>query len=256
MKVKKPEIKDGRKTLPRHASRKWGKRKLTDIKGIVLHQTAGNDSVTGTAKYHVGPNHISDQGCPAICYTYYVDQKGTIHQCNDHESVTWSQGGGTPPLHGTRGNNNYLAIVCGGDFSGPGHNGRHKPTEVQLKSVTSLILWLQAKLKLPPTAVFGHYHFGKRACPGTRLEKLVEELRSTGLNLPKKDAEWQQMLADLGFDLGEWGPNKDGVDGDWGNASRQALVAFQRGNEVHNTGYRDKLTATALAKAHEEAMNG
>lgn len=40
----------------------------------------------------------------------------------------------------------------------------------------------------------------------------------------------QQLLVDKGFDLGAYGPKKDGVDGDYGNASKNAILKFQTDN--------------------------
>lgn len=38
---------------------------------------------------------------------------------------------------------------------------------------------------------------------------------------------WQRILKRFGYDLGTYGPNKDGVDGDFGNATDSATKAFQ-----------------------------
>ena len=38
----------------------------------------------------------------------------------------------------------------------------------------------------------------------------------------------QRLLIGHGYDLGTYGPNRDGVDGDFGQATEDALTAFQR----------------------------
>ena len=47
----------------------------------------------------------------------------------------------------------------------------------------------------------------------------------------------QRALVKLGYDLGRFGPNGDGVDGDWGRASDAALSAFQKQNNLVVNGY-------------------
>ncbi|MCP4439115.1 MAG: peptidoglycan-binding protein [Aureispira sp.] len=46
----------------------------------------------------------------------------------------------------------------------------------------------------------------------------------------------QQLLVDKGFDLGAYGPKKDGVDGDCGNATKAAIKKFQKDNGITVTG--------------------
>lgn len=249
--ARRPQINDLRRELPVHESRRFARRAVSDIRGVVFHQTLGDYSVTGIAKYHVSEEcHIAPGvGCPGICYTYFVDTDGTIYLCNDHEAVTWSQAGSTAPLPMTRGNTNYLAVVFRGDFAGKDHKGG-EPTEAQLESARALWEWLRADLALPEDMLFGHFDFGKPACPGNTLSKLIADVCAEGLdvkgNLPRSIEDWQRGLVDLGYDLGTWGENKDGVDGDWGDASRRALLAFQA-DEGLGLGDRDAPTATRLA---------
>lgn len=53
----------------------------------------------------------------------------------------------------------------------------------------------------------------------------------------------QQLLVDKNFDLGAWGPKKDGVDGDYGNATKKAIQQFQQDNG---------LAVTALIEPNSE----
>ena len=141
MRIRKPKIVDMRGKLPVHASRKFGRRKASDVRGVVYHQVLLNATVTQVAAYHVSEeSHISPgQGCPGICYTFFVDLDGTVYQCNDVEAITWSQGGKkAPPLPMTRSNSNFLAVVFRGDFSGKGHKGKDEPTEAQLDAARRL----------------------------------------------------------------------------------------------------------------------
>lgn len=250
----KPKIIDQRGKLPVHATKKWGRRKASDIKGIVVHQSAGSKKwlTKAIAEYHVGPNHISDTGAPGLCYTYAIEPDGKIIQANDIEDVTWSQATSKPPIPGTMANTHFLGICVLGDFDGPSHDGQDNgPTAEQLKSLEQLVAWLQKELSIPQTGLYGHYHFGKENCPGKELADFVENTRARGLEtlLPVEVADWQSLLVKLGYDLGRSGPKHDGVDGDWGTRSKVAITAFQAKVPVPITGYCDRLTAVALAAA-------
>ncbi len=52
----------------------------------------------------------------------------------------------------------------------------------------------------------------------------------------------QQNLKDLGYDLGTSGPNKDGVDGGFGNFTKKALEKFQEDHGLNKTGKYDAAT--------------
>jgi peptidoglycan hydrolase-like protein with peptidoglycan-binding domain len=78
-------------------------------------------------------------------------------------------------------------------------------------------------------------------CKGDRREELVEHL--------------QKMLKALGFDLGAFGPNRDGVDGKFGNGIERAVNEFQEknkdweGNQLSSNGSVDERTADAFNRA-------
>jgi peptidoglycan hydrolase-like protein with peptidoglycan-binding domain len=65
----------------------------------------------------------------------------------------------------------------------------------------------------------------------------------------------QTLLKKLGFDLGNAGPNSDGIDGKFGNKTFDAVVKFQNthtdlsGNQLTADGKVGKLTGEALNKA-------
>ncbi len=245
---------DAREELPRHETKTFSRRKASDIKGVVVHQTAGPDDVYLTSRYHVGPNHVSESGCPALLYTFYIGHSGTIHWANDLEDVTWSQGGHGSPVAGTNPNSNFLAVVCAGSFYEYGMAG---PPFAQTFAL--LTLWahlvgacknsripqeLYQSIDCPIEAMWGHHNFGKPACPGPTLTKLVDTIRSYSVQehtlITTRD--WQDAL-------NNWGSKLD-VDGVWGPASRAELVKFQRSQgSLVIDGIRGPLTEAALLNA-------
>ena len=60
----------------------------------------------------------------------------------------------------------------------------------------------------------------------SQMHKIVRRLNES----TKKDKikKIQQFLVDKGFDLGDFGENEDGVDGDYGNLTKKAVEKFQR----------------------------
>ena len=67
---------------------------------------------------------------------------------------------------------------------------------------------------------------------------------------PKKDVEaLQKKLKQLGYDLGSFGPNKDGIDGDYGGKTVQAVKQFQEKANLKVDGAAGPNTQKALAKA-------
>ena len=56
----------------------------------------------------------------------------------------------------------------------------------------------------------------------------------------------QMALKALGFDLGAFGPDKDGIDGDYGSVTQTAVEDLQRANGLPVTGAVDTDTAALL----------
>ena len=65
----------------------------------------------------------------------------------------------------------------------------------------------------------------------------------------------QSALKTLGYDLGTYGPNKDGIDGQFGTTTRNALIEFQKDNNLEPTGDLDQQTANLLIKLRDEKNN-
>jgi peptidoglycan hydrolase-like protein with peptidoglycan-binding domain len=56
----------------------------------------------------------------------------------------------------------------------------------------------------------------------------------------------QQELKKRGYDLGTTGPNKDGIDGVYGNKTRLAVTKFQKDNAIKQTGNVGDVTSRKL----------
>ena len=245
--IKFPYLADGRKTLARHATKKWKRRDPNTLKGLVLHQSLEeHGSASGNARYHVGPNHISDTGLPGLSYTGFIEKSGQLYLANDVEDVTLSQG--TEIIPGDE-NHLYLAVCVGGNFSGPGYKGTQEPTSEQIRTVKQLWPKLKELFGWKNNQLFGHYNYGKPACPGYTLMKIID-----GINA---DRDWaggaynfgtidgrQKALVKLGFLT----IPEDHV-GKWDLESKGALVAFQRAKKLTADGVWGKNTEAAVGAA-------
>lgn len=65
----------------------------------------------------------------------------------------------------------------------------------------------------------------------------------------------QKALKQLGYDLGEFGDNADGIDGIFGSVTQNAVKAFQAANKLNETGIIDKETLQALKDANSETKD-
>jgi N-acetyl-anhydromuramyl-L-alanine amidase AmpD len=212
------EIKNQVKQLPWHPTRRWASRDISKINKIIIHQELGDSSIEAVNNYHINPNHISAKGCPHFCYHFGISKNGDIIQANELSSIVWQ----------CKGQNSVgVGIMLVGNFKGPGHDlGADGPTKEQYESLEWLIKYLINSLKLSNTDVYGHYHFGKPACPGYGAQDWIESFRNqvfTEIEVKMTISEIQDRLNKLGYDAGP-------VDGVIGVKTLGAIRSFQEYN--------------------------
>ncbi len=171
--------------LPWHPKKRWSKRKFSDIKKVVIHQTASPANTTGSKdifninNYFIKPgNHVSATGCPHFCYHVAIDDDGTIYWCNEFTDVTW---------HVRGYNTESIGIVLIGSFDGPTFKGKDgKPTDAQINSLikvlNSIILNLFELKKIKKEDVFGHTNLdpiSKENCPGTIIMQILQQWKTS-----------------------------------------------------------------------------
>jgi hypothetical protein len=153
-----------------HPVRRWSVRDLTDVNRIIIHQELADGTVEIVNRYHIRPNHISPMGCPHFCYHYGIEKTGEIVHANKLNNITW---------HTTGQNDSGIGIMLAGNFAGPGHDvGTTEPTPEQLKALEELCDYLIQAFGLSNQDLYGHYHFGKPACPGYVVQNWIEERRT------------------------------------------------------------------------------
>jgi hypothetical protein len=225
------------------SGRKWGKRQLTSINKIVVHQSLSEGSLTAINNYLISPcNHVSPaNGCPHIAYHMAIGKDGTIFLCNNFDDITWH----------TKGQNEVSLGICVlGNFIGTGYNQGSEPTKEQLDSLDHLIKRLITNFNSKENPfngknIYGHYHFGKPACPGKTISGKIENFRNgiiTNINRLDSIKDIQLALISLGYNLPKYGP-----DGFYGTETKLALCKLQTENNIPISGYADELTKNKLA---------
>lgn len=112
------------------------------IDTVVLHCTAMPDwNVWDVARYHVGPNHISPDGCPTIGYAYFVEPDGLCYQCLPHDVRAWHVG----PW-----NDRSIGVCLA--YEG----GKAEPPPRQLLAAAEVCAMLASELHLAADRVLGH----------------------------------------------------------------------------------------------------
>lgn len=241
-----PEPLDGRTLLATNPKgKKWKKRVVTKLRGLVWHQELGWGSVESVARYHTGAkSHLHDGGVESIAYSWAIRRTGQIVLCNNLSKAVWSQG-----YAGRKGDENseFMSVMFEGLFNGEGmaDYAAGEPNHVQMLS--GLILWHICKEAWAWKAddLYGHYLFGKAACPGNTLERIIEAVR---INVEEQAFDLgtvkgrQAALNFLGYEAGT-------ADGVWGPASKGALIRFQLDSGVAPDGIWGTQTKLALTKA-------
>jgi N-acetyl-anhydromuramyl-L-alanine amidase AmpD len=218
------EIKNLINQLNWHPTRRWRVRQLSEIDRIIIHQELADSSIEKVNAYHISPNHISAKGCPRICYHYGIRKNGEIVQMNELSSVVWH----------TKGQNaNAIGIMLVGNFAGLGHNtATSEPGKEQLEALAYLSNYLLKAFDFSSQNLYGHYHFGKPACPGYVVSDWIENKRDNILkqqpeykDVEKTVKEIQKRLSSLDYDLGK-------VDGIQGIKTISAIRNFQSDNKL------------------------
>lgn len=156
----------------------WKIRDSKHLKGLVWHQELGWGSVESVHAYHTSENcHLRKGGVESIAYTWAIRRNGHICLCNPIEKKPWSQG--TRNRVGDE-NAEFMSVMFEGKFSYVSNRILENFGEPNSKQILSgLILWEACK-KIwgwQDKALYGHFDFGKEACPGFTLETIIRAIR-------------------------------------------------------------------------------
>ena len=246
--LKSPLVVDMRGELPTHKTKTWPTRDVSKLLGVVYHQSLDNyGTAHGNAKYHVGPNHLSSAGLPGLSYTFFADRElGKLVLANSLESAPYSQGDAK-----SSGDENalYLSVCFGGNFPGPGYDPPESMTLTSGQEWAATVGWTFFKkvFGFKDNQLFGHYHFGKPACPGYELTEIIEGIRKQYSGHPdersfKSVNSRQSALRELGYYRG---PSHNM----WTTECRYALQRFQKSSALTSDGVWGPMTEARIIEA-------
>jgi len=220
-------------------------------------------------------NMAYGRGFPRPSYHVFVpfrpkfNEKGKciIYYMVDFNEKTWHSGA-------SRANRTGVAVCWQGRFRHPSM-GRFIPTKgtdgepsqwQKMIAEPLWVEWLNPAFQINDTKkLMGHWEWGKAACPGGWLQSKILRMRGEKPlpgyetdDAPAPQVQWvpselfntleeqQAALVLLGYDLGPYGPYKNGVDGDWGDLTYAALKGFEQDAKITQNGYWDEETETAM----------
>ena len=247
LKMKSPL--DGRDTLAKNPTgKKWKQRDASALQGLVWHQELGWGSVENVAKYHTSKqSHLHDGGVESIAYTFAIRRNGQIVLCNPLNKAPWSQG-----FKGRKGDENaeFLSVMFEGFFKGEKVTDPSAGQPNDWQMLSGLILWQVCRnvWKWKEKDLYGHFLFGKPACPGSTLQTVVEAVRLNAAQPRKKldsAKSRQRALKNLGYYSGK-------IDRIWGPGSKSALTRFQSARNLTADGLWGFNTEAVILKALEQ----
>lgn len=148
------------------------KRKLSDIKFIVVHYT-GNDGDTDEANAKYFQEHIVNASAH-----YFVDDD-SITQSVPDDYVAWSVGGKKYPstkggtFHGKCTNSNSISV----ELCDCKKNGKYDFTEATVKNAVDIVKLLMKKYSVPIDNVIRHYDVTGKRCPEPFIANKKEWLK-------------------------------------------------------------------------------
>ncbi|MCB0156445.1 MAG: N-acetylmuramoyl-L-alanine amidase [Anaerolineae bacterium] len=137
--------------LPRHLTKKYGQRAVTEVDTIVVHHSAGSLDVVAIANYHVSSNDW-----PGIGYHFCIHPDGRIDQTQRLTTRSYHAGG-----H----NDHTVGICLLGNFM------KEPPTGEALEALDLLLDYLMEGELVNADTISPHRALVQTACPGDTWEQ-------------------------------------------------------------------------------------
>ena len=221
--------------------------KLGEVKGLVIHWSAYPTAMSEAEEFSqiktIQSLHQNDRGWNDIAYNYCVGDSGNIYEArgNTREEVNYN-------------NKHYVAVCWLG-----GSNPDDQPSKEAVIAVKEL--WKEVGGELRP-----HSSFKSTSCPGDAWRKWIDgrltfvpkEVKAaekvkqaTRFTLIKK-GDRGQSVEEIQIMLNMIGKNKLIVDGDYGDKTIAAVVAFQKAYKLKPDGIVCQLTYAKLMEVNRK----
>lgn len=146
--VERPAIVDIQAELATHASLRYSRRPLAQLRYLVLHHSGADARIDSFA---IAREHVGVNGWPGIGYHFLIHPDGLIEQGQDLAVSSH---------HAAQFNPVAVGIALLGDLRG------QQPPAEQLEACAGLLAWLCDDLGLPRQAIRGHGELLATDCPG------------------------------------------------------------------------------------------
>jgi len=146
--VSRPPIQDLINQLPRHATKQYETRTLSEIRSLVIHHSATPSTIMPR---RIAEYHVRKHDWPGIGYHFLVAEDGSLFQANALETVSH---------HAATANQYGVGICFLGDFTA------QVPPPAQLRAGAHLVAWLMQELNITLENVKGHRELMDTVCPG------------------------------------------------------------------------------------------
>ena len=132
------------------------------IKRMTVHHSAAMLSDNSDALAHIRSHQRSHQarGWPDIAYHVVIDRNGNVYEGRPMWAVPDTATDYDPTGHFT--------VMCEGNFQ------EQRPSRAQVAALVDVLAWASTRFDVPPRTISGHQDHASTACPGGRLQRLIE----------------------------------------------------------------------------------
>lgn len=130
---------------------------------LTVHHTAvpHHDAREGPARVRLHQRHHLEAGFVDLAYHFVIDRDGHVYEGRPVDAPGETFTAYDPDGH-------FLPCL-------EGEFGSQEPSEAQVDALVELLAWAAATHGVPPTTIRGHRDYAPTSCPGTALQRLVDD---------------------------------------------------------------------------------
>ncbi|HEX2029040.1 MAG TPA: peptidoglycan recognition family protein, partial [Nitriliruptorales bacterium] len=133
------------------------------LRALTVHHTAvpHDDAREGPARVRQHQRHHLEAGFVDLAYHFVIDRDGHVYEGRPVDAPGETFTDYDPDGH--------FVPCLEGEF------GSQEPSQAQVDALVQLLAWAAATYAVPPATIRGHRHYAPTDCPGTSLQRLVDD---------------------------------------------------------------------------------